>query len=692
MIPNTKDRELQKSGVEDSALFGLSINDSAHIMSILREQIYSDKVLAVLREYGANAWDANREAGKEDKPIKVTLPTLSSPTLSIRDYGFGLSKEDIFEIYTQYGASTKRGSNTAVGMLGIGSKSGFAYSDSFNIISYHNGKKCIYVALLDETEKGTINLLVEEISNEETGIEIQIPVKSQDIREFEVKAQNLFRHFSPLPIINTTIASLPTRSTALTHGVIYASLNPSRHGYASWYNLADPYSVEGWVALMGCVPYRINLDQLQGVNVEESIPGYIKRLSGLLKFSIGEIQISASREELKYSAQTKKALVKKFNALIEEFVNETLKKLDSDSVSLWEKRLNASIFGELKLPVPPQYRELTKSTLELKPEPKKSFLTNLYKTQVRNLNINSQSRFILEDDPRDPKGFNLSYSDTIVSALPGHTMQEAEEELLSLHKEWGIQGAPILKLSTMPFNTPWVRPNRIKKPKQANKKHQVKTFKLNHTGNYVSSPYSQYWDIVTREPTDKDVYVRIDGFKTIGFSLYNDLIMLRTLAASTNRTIPDIYGYKPGANVTGIPYLEWRRKFIREITSEYSEFIRPHMWDNVCPQFKYSTRATLTLCISHLGASHPITRLINKIINSAEILAKNRKLPETAICNMLLAIFQSSNKTLRVDLGFRVAENYAVSLVKKYPLFFEGGRFDKQWFDYIKSMDKIQGR
>ena len=108
-------REVRSGGVEAQGVFAISARNQAHIMSILREGLYTDRVLAVLREYSANAWDAHRTSGKADLPIKVTLPTDMNPTLVIRDWGTGMSEEDIFGVFTQYGESTKREDDTAVG-------------------------------------------------------------------------------------------------------------------------------------------------------------------------------------------------------------------------------------------------------------------------------------------------------------------------------------------------------------------------------------------------------------------------------------------------------------------------------------------------------------------------------------------------------------------------------------------------
>lgn len=44
MIPNVKDRALTSSGVSAGVQFGISLNDSAHLMTILRDTLYSDKM------------------------------------------------------------------------------------------------------------------------------------------------------------------------------------------------------------------------------------------------------------------------------------------------------------------------------------------------------------------------------------------------------------------------------------------------------------------------------------------------------------------------------------------------------------------------------------------------------------------------------------------------------------------------
>ena len=137
--------------------------------------------------------------GKADVPIKVTLPTQMTPEFKVRDYGRGLTETEIAEIYAMYGESTKRGSNEQIGQLGLGCKSAFAYGDNFIINSFMDGTKTTYNAFIDPSDIGQISIMGREKTKEENGVEIVIPVKSDDFQEFYDKAVTLFKHFKVVP-------------------------------------------------------------------------------------------------------------------------------------------------------------------------------------------------------------------------------------------------------------------------------------------------------------------------------------------------------------------------------------------------------------------------------------------------------------------------------------------------------------
>ena len=201
MKPTTNQTSLQANGVQDSVSFGIKDSGYAHIFHVLRNQLYSDSILAVIREYTCNAVDAHVQAGKAEQPIEVTVPTKLNLEFKVRDYGDALSDEEVRDIYAFYGESTKRETNNQTGMLGIGSKSGFAYGDNFIIVSYIGGLKRTWNAFIDPSQVGQISKLSEESTDEPDGIEIVIPVREQDVDSFQHKAQNLFKHFKVKPIV-----------------------------------------------------------------------------------------------------------------------------------------------------------------------------------------------------------------------------------------------------------------------------------------------------------------------------------------------------------------------------------------------------------------------------------------------------------------------------------------------------------
>lgn len=608
MIPNLAAREIEQSGVTASGAFGISLKDSAHIMTILRDTLYSDKVLAVLREYSSNAWDAHRMVGKDDLPIKVILPTLQDPTLTIQDFGPGLSHLDVFEVYTQYGASTKRGSDKAVGMLGIGSKSGFAYSDSFTIVSAHEGKRRTYVAVLDESEKGRCDLLDErDCEAGETGITIKIPIKPEDIYEFSNKAKELFKYFQPRPDINATLAPVEDLMI-LKNGALYEPGEDSSH------------EAGDWTAVMGCVPYRVSLDQLEGPTLPSGgIPDFVQKLSGVLFFNIGEVHINASREELKYSKATKVKLIEKINALIDEFVQHTMNEINNQGISIWEKRLRAQLLNKMELPVPDSCKDLTNTAVKLKKPaddelPYPFIVTQNEKMEeVTSVYVATDTRFIVKDDTRNITGYGLHGHNYIVRPRLDASVETVKAELNRLIVKSDLVGIPVIMISTLPWAAP-IRPP----VKQANKKHKVSQFILKGDKTF-KHPYSEVWDIVEREPTAEDVYVILTNFRTCARrdSKANDIYYLydkdQGLAELFDLELPTVYGYKSTEkkpvkpeDCLGTNYFEWRPKLLEQLLllPNVKRWIDDAAWHDLisdAPQKKACEKLKKTL-----GETHPI--------------------------------------------------------------------------------------
>jgi hypothetical protein len=201
MIVDDKRAKTLVNGTITESFFTVKQENLAHVFSILRNSLYSDKAGAIIREYSTNAYDAHVQAGIKDQPIAVNCPTRFSPSLTIRDYGFGLSENDIYNVYASYGESTKRNTNDQVGMMGLGCKSAFCYTDSFTIVSHNDGMQKTYLAYIDDSGIGKV-MKIEEKETTETGIEIIIPVQSRDCYMFENAILKQLQFFNPKPTFN----------------------------------------------------------------------------------------------------------------------------------------------------------------------------------------------------------------------------------------------------------------------------------------------------------------------------------------------------------------------------------------------------------------------------------------------------------------------------------------------------------
>lgn len=173
----------------------------AHIMGVLTD-LYADRLLAAIREPSTNARDAQLAAGKGDEPIVVDLPTSLRPLLSIRDHGTGMSADDIREVFSAYGASTKRDTDDYNGMLGLGCKAPLAYTDQFVVTSTKDGERIVVSVARAEDGTGAMTVLPGGgVTNDPNGTQIDIPIKSGDSAICEAKAREFFSYWDEGTVI-----------------------------------------------------------------------------------------------------------------------------------------------------------------------------------------------------------------------------------------------------------------------------------------------------------------------------------------------------------------------------------------------------------------------------------------------------------------------------------------------------------
>ena len=332
MKTNDKQIRTKAYGTLSEGKFGIAEGDQAHIFVILRNKLYSDKIMAVVREYSTNATDAHNYAGCSDTPIKVIVPSKILPAFKVRDFGMGLSEHQIYELYVKYGASTKRETNDAIGQLGLGCKSGFAYSDNFTITSFYEGIKSTYHAYIDESLVGVVKKMMEAPSDEPSGVEVSIPVLMKDVKEFSLKAAHCFRFFRIPPD-----CKVKPESNIYEHegdGWKLGVYSSGRYDYK-----LGTYTKENkkpW-AVMGDIGYPINPDLIPGLN---EIQQSILKVPMELYFDIGDLSIAASREALEYTKHTIKSIRLKLKTVADELSTKMTSELESCD-NQWQARIKA---------------------------------------------------------------------------------------------------------------------------------------------------------------------------------------------------------------------------------------------------------------------------------------------------------------------------------------------------------------
>ena len=158
-----------------------TVKASSELMKLLSSGIYSNKILAVVRELTANALDVTQESGD----VQLEIKTIKNKHFFIvRDTGPGLAADETVKLMSTYGNTTKSDQDAADGMFGIGSKSPFAYTREFYIRSIKNGEAHYFKCYKDDNNYPFIEHLKSEATDIHSGLEYRVPIEDKDVAEF----------------------------------------------------------------------------------------------------------------------------------------------------------------------------------------------------------------------------------------------------------------------------------------------------------------------------------------------------------------------------------------------------------------------------------------------------------------------------------------------------------------------------
>jgi hypothetical protein len=506
--------------VERSAAFsetGFKIKASAKAFKILSSGLYSDKIRAIVRELGTNAADSHIMAGYYNQPFHVHLPNHLEPWFSLRDFGTGLSPQDIEGIYTTYFESNKTTSNDVTGCLGLGSKSPFSYTDNFTVTSYFNGKKYLYTAFMNEHGLPSVANLSEEDTQERNGIEVAFPVEPENFGEFGEKAALVYSYFDVPPVITgqTVDLKLPEPTYQGNNWKLYRNLCNHR-------------------LIMGNVAYPVNL-----YNAGVTHPLF-QNIGIDIRCKIGEAEMTASREALEYTTTTKKTIQDVCKAATDMWETLVIADLASqptywdaclfyDENQLWlRNRKDVTWKGKpvditIKLPKSINYSYAKDSYGR-----KVDYRANQWTTQIR---VDSHAIFVEDDLPRGTKLRAMNFV-RITNDKPKLYIL-SQTDIAEVVTILDIPANKVMKASQLP---------KLVRPKNTNAgKKCVYRFNTCGTNN------RNFWETVElKDCPDGGIYVMLDKWTIEEYQKPDRFVSIIERLRSCGISIPNnsIYGVR----------------------------------------------------------------------------------------------------------------------------------------------------
>lgn len=305
------------------------IANNAHMMDILSKKLYTNPELAVCRELVCNAIDAHfslHRQNSEDahkavnsptgvrgtlKKVEVTMPSVYNDfRFIVKDYGTGLSEEDVLNLYTTYGQSTKQGSNDFIGGLGIGSKSPFALTEEFSVVSRYRGTATTYHCY---KQKGlpVCTKLSAVKTDEHDGMTITVPFNVHNYASFCVRAIEAFKAMSKELVEVSYDGAVVYFEDLFKNADIQL-----KHKNLVVYK-GKEYSTEFNIR-MGQVMYKAPMSWVTGSS-------YNYGPSVLLELPVGSVPIAASRESIEDCEASKEIVTKHLESIFKDYADQNIK-------------------------------------------------------------------------------------------------------------------------------------------------------------------------------------------------------------------------------------------------------------------------------------------------------------------------------------------------------------------------------
>lgn len=496
MIQSTTDG-LINIGLKQSN-FSIEVNES--MFAMLTSKVYTDTKAAIIREWSTNAIDACIAANKYIN-FDVHIPTTEEPIFSVRDYGTGLSKEDILGLFSTLGASTKRESNAYNGTFGIGRMAGLAYATSFTVESYQNGKYYSYIISMDTGIPVALEL-ADSVTTEPNGLKLSVNIELEDIKHFRDKAEHIYRYFDTKPNLN-----------------IELNIDVELDNFATDAWFIDKYLSQNYI-LMSNVLYTIPQDSQIRTHGFTSL---------VMRADTGSVSINPGRESLSIDKETIKFINDSFDKVKQDFMDIMQETLDECNTPI--DKINTFLNAYKSAPYKVQESLNNNYHRLIGNNP----LTNCIKERWGTLMITSAPRSIefklkmnyyktlrnIDNSDLTLKDFNTKYKICLVDLATGFrqdVMKYHEPTMLLIQKESGVKLEEFLPIAEKFLEdlgiTDYIKASDFCTPVEKNAKSTstrsagIYAYHVSSAGlssQYKLNPDKNYWYITSNKSTPDDV-------------------------------------------------------------------------------------------------------------------------------------------------------------------------------------------
>lgn len=319
----------------------MGIGNVKKVLQITTKGLYSHPIRTAVQEYISNAKDSHDQAKVCTSKIEITAPTLSDLCLKIKDFGTGMSEDEVFDIYTQVGASTKDKSNDFLGAFGFGAKSWFAVAPSFSLVSIKNKERCLFNISLDDTEFAKVELLSKEKTKEANGVEVILPLNEhKEVQEVKDAVARAIRFWPKKPkTTNFAIENL-TPEFEGENGIVFdRAENKSLKNYANV------------IVSFGGIEYFLDEETARKLDQDNPFCNsrYYRSSESekvvALKVNLGEIEVPSDRERILVNQKSLALLKSRLKNIKDEYVKEIKQEIKKDwsKVKYWSEKLTFDV-------------------------------------------------------------------------------------------------------------------------------------------------------------------------------------------------------------------------------------------------------------------------------------------------------------------------------------------------------------